>query len=160
MLRNGFELRYAKIAELARRYLQTSSRNVWTCDPLHYDEGKVFFCSFYRNNWNFLSLAQLQLNLSYISRGLLASHSKDDASMQVTNFLSGYVDNEINLNQDSSCWNTCADYNVAQHYRCSDGTFCDQQRRAGRQAACDGTVIDCSYIDSSMTICQSVSEDN
>lgn len=80
----------------------------------------------------------------------------DDESMQVTNFLNGYVDNEINLNKEGSCWNTCEDYRFAQNYGCSDGTFCDQQRRIGHSAACNGTIVDCSYIDSSMKICPSV----
>lgn len=83
---------------------------------------------------------------------------KDDESIQVTNFLTGYIDNEINLNKDGSCWNSCADYKWTKNYRCSDGTFCDQQRRIGHMASCNGTIVDCSYIESSMLICQSVSK--
>jgi hypothetical protein len=80
----------------------------------------------------------------------------EDESFQITNFLNGYIDHEINLNQDGSCWNSCEDFKWTRNYRCSDGTFCDQQRKIGNTAACDGTVVDCSYIDSGMTICPSV----
>lgn len=82
---------------------------------------------------------------------------KEDESIQITNFLTGYVDNEINLNKDGSCWNSCEDYKWAANHRCSDGTFCDQQRRMGHATTCNGTILDCSYIDASMQICPSVS---
>ncbi|KAG4078084.1 hypothetical protein HA402_002135 [Bradysia odoriphaga] len=83
------------------------------------------------------------------------TYTEDDESIQITNFLTGYIDNEINLNKDGSCWNSCADYKWTQNYGCSDGTFCDRQRRMGHVSACNGTIVDCSYIESSMLICQS-----
>lgn len=141
-MRNSFNAKYGRIAALARANIQLSNKVVWTCDPINYTEGVDDFRSY-------LTFSVLK-NKNFLS--------KDDESIQITNFLTGYVDNEINMNKDGSCWNSCPDYKWAQNHRCSDGTFCDLQRRMGHVSACDGTILDCSYIESSMTICQSVSE--
>lgn len=76
---------------------------------------------------------------------------------QITNFLRGYVDNEINLNRDGSCWNTCPDYEFARNYRCFNGTFCHENIIGEADRVCKGTIIDCSFIDQKMEVCPSVS---
>lgn len=80
---------------------------------------------------------------------------------QVTNFLRGYIDNEINLNAEGSCSGTCSDYKFARNYGCSNGTFCYEQQKVGEaDPICRGTIIDCNFIDDKMEICPSVSGRN
>lgn len=79
-------------------------------------------------------------------------------SREITNFLRGYVDNQINLNDKKSCWGTCSDYKFARNYDCYNGTFCDEQRKVGEaDPICRGTIVDCSFVEEKMEICPSVS---
>jgi hypothetical protein len=41
ILKNRFNTRYSKIAELARENIQTSSKVVWMCDLDYYIKGKI-----------------------------------------------------------------------------------------------------------------------
>lgn len=84
-------------------------------------------------------------------------HFPTATSRQITNFLRGYVDNEINLNSDGSCWGTCSDYKFARNYQCSSGTFCEYRNVGEVNPTCRGTIIDCMYIDKRMEVCPSVS---
>lgn len=43
---------------------------------------------------------------------------------QVTEFLGGVIDNEVNLNPDGTCQNTCEDYKITKNHICYDGTYC------------------------------------
>lgn len=82
----------------------------------------------------------------------------DDSSIQITNFLRGYVDNEINLNVHKSCDKSCPEYRTARQHGCYEGTFCDYQRKAGRKdTTCTGQIFDCTFVEADMTICLSVS---
>lgn len=82
-------------------------------------------------------------------------------SQEITNFLRGYVDNQINLNNDSSCLGTCSDYKFARNYDCYNGTFCDKQKKVGEaDPICRGTIFDCGFIEEKMEICPSVSTIN
>lgn len=83
----------------------------------------------------------------------------DDTSIQITNFLRGYVDNEINLNVHHSCDRSCSDYKTARQHGCYEGTFCDDNRKAGRKdTTCSGQIFDCTFVESDMQICLSVSK--
>lgn len=82
-------------------------------------------------------------------------------SQEITNFIRGYVDNQINLNSESSCWGTCSDYKFTRNYDCYNGTFCDEQRKIGEaDPICRGTIFDCSFIEEKMEVCPSVSTDS
>lgn len=78
---------------------------------------------------------------------------------EVTNFLQGYLDNEVNLNPDGTCQNTCSDYSLSENYQCYDGTYC-AQKPEGKQrdrAICKGKVVNCEFLGSDLNICSSVS---
>lgn len=82
----------------------------------------------------------------------------DDTSIQITNFLRGYIDNEINLNVHNSCDRSCSEYKTARQHGCYEGTFCDDRRKAGRKdVTCSGQIFDCTFVESDMKICLSVS---
>ncbi|KAG4078159.1 hypothetical protein HA402_002211 [Bradysia odoriphaga] len=82
---------------------------------------------------------------------------KDDESIQITNLLQGYVENEVNLNKESSCSGSCEDYKYARNRHCAPGTFCgDQSVNGSKSHICTGVVVDCMFIESDMTICPSL----
>lgn len=78
---------------------------------------------------------------------------------EVTNFLVGYLDNEVNLNEDGTCQNTCEDYRVTKNYRCYDGTYCASKPEGSErdQAVCKGDIVNCEFLGSDLNICSSVS---
>ncbi|XP_055324703.1 uncharacterized protein LOC129579086 [Sitodiplosis mosellana] len=70
----------------------------------------------------------------------------------VTNFMQGYIDNEINLNGEQRCDGTCSDFKLTKnHYDCQNGTLCAHSNFA--HARCTGDIFDCSVIDSDGTAC-------
>lgn len=77
---------------------------------------------------------------------------------EVTNFLQGYVDNEVNLNPDGTCRNTCDDYKVTENFRCYDGTYCAQKPEGPERdrVKCNGKVVDCQFVGSDLNVCPSV----
>lgn len=77
---------------------------------------------------------------------------------EVTHFLQGYIDNEVNLNPDGTCRNTCSDYKVTKNYLCYDGTYCGQVPEGPNRdrLICKGTVVDCQFIGSDLNVCSTV----
>ncbi|KAJ6646069.1 hypothetical protein Bhyg_01279, partial [Pseudolycoriella hygida] len=85
----------------------------------------------------------------------------DGHSQEITNFIRGYVDNQINFNKEESCWGSCSDYNFARHHVCHNGTFCYDNRKVGEvDPVCRGTIFDCSFIEEKMEICPSLNGRN
>lgn len=81
----------------------------------------------------------------------------EDESLQITNLLQGYVENEVNLNKDGSCAGSCEDHKFGRNRHCSEGTFCgDQIVDDAKRHICSGTIVDCIFIESNMQICPSV----
>lgn len=78
---------------------------------------------------------------------------------EVTNFLQGYIDNEVNLNADGTCQNTCEDYQATENYRCYDGTYCEQKTEGAERdrARCNGKVVDCQFVGADLNVCTTVS---
>ncbi|XP_037024802.1 uncharacterized protein LOC119066426 isoform X2 [Bradysia coprophila] len=66
----------------------------------------------------------------------LVFYTKNDTTIQITNFL--------------------RDYKTARQHGCYEGTFCHQQRNAGRKdTTCPGQIFDCTFVESDMKICLS-----
>lgn len=42
----------------------------------------------------------------------------------IWSFLSGYIDNEINLTPDGTCAKSCTDFAKTKHFNCANGTMC------------------------------------
>lgn len=76
----------------------------------------------------------------------------------ITGFLQGFVDNEINLNRENTCKNTCADYRLTRQYGCHNDTPCGLPLKNQRINKCKGILRDCEFIGSDLEICPSVRE--
>ncbi|XP_031620531.1 uncharacterized protein LOC116339051 isoform X2 [Contarinia nasturtii] len=74
---------------------------------------------------------------------------------EVTNFLQGYIDNEVNLNEESTCQNTCEDYKATKNYRCFDGTYCALKSEGAERdrATCKGKIVDCQFMGNDLNVC-------
>ncbi|KAL5276193.1 hypothetical protein ACFFRR_001797 [Megaselia abdita] len=68
---------------------------------------------------------------------------------EVTRLLQGYVENEVDMNSEGTCRETCAFYEVTKSHGCFKELFCS------RQPKCSGKLLDCQYVDSDMWICPS-----
>lgn len=75
----------------------------------------------------------------------------DSYYTSVTNFIQGYIDNEINLNKGMSCSGTCADSKLTKNYDCYNGTLCAHTNF--QKTKCSGDIFDCDVIDSDGTAC-------
>lgn len=79
-------------------------------------------------------------------------------SDEVTRFLQGYVDNEVNLNELNDCKKSCSDYKNTQNYLCFNGSYCaNDVLQEQNDLKCNGAVVNCEFIGADMTICPSVS---
>lgn len=73
---------------------------------------------------------------------------------QITRFIQGYVDNEVNLNADHSCKQTCADYKNTKSYGCEEKTMCAEYAHIDQASTrCTGTIYNCDYVDDDLTVC-------
>lgn len=66
---------------------------------------------------------------------------------QVTNFLQGYIDHEINFNDEESCAQNCADYTQTTNHQCADETMCAQNKRLNETTVCNGNIYDCTELE-------------
>lgn len=72
------------------------------------------------------------------------------------------MDNEINLNFESSCKLSCSDYTLSKHYRCAKDSYCHDLPEIWNetQAICKGAIIDCQSLDDDLRICPAVNHIN
>ncbi|XP_055324714.1 uncharacterized protein LOC129579092 [Sitodiplosis mosellana] len=81
-------------------------------------------------------------------------YSAPGVSYQITNFLQGYIDAEVNLNAEGSCALTCADYQNTKHFTCNSDTLCAGLRPENRSMiGCKGRVRGCHGLDDSISVC-------
>lgn len=83
------------------------------------------------------------------------SHVKGVTYDEVTRLLQGFIENEVNLNRENTCTQTCDFYEVANGTCTTDKEekvlFC------ARQKMCYGTILDCQFVEADMSVCLSVS---
>uniref|UniRef100_A0A182N8H5 Uncharacterized protein n=1 Tax=Anopheles dirus TaxID=7168 RepID=A0A182N8H5_9DIPT len=76
------------------------------------------------------------------------SHRENTTYVQFTRLLQGYVENEVDMNVESTCRESCAHYQYGhEQHQCYKELYCSQQPK------CAGRIYDCEYIDSDMWIC-------
>ncbi|XP_073830142.1 uncharacterized protein isoform X1 [Musca autumnalis] len=68
---------------------------------------------------------------------------------EVTRLLQGYIENEVDMNYNRECWQTCEDYTSTKNEGCFKDKFCARQER------CTGSIHSCRRFDSDMMICPS-----
>lgn len=79
--------------------------------------------------------------------------SANEGYEQVTKFLQGYIDNELNFNQEDTCAKNCEDFTKTEHVRCANETLCANNRRQD-VAVCSGRVRECKELkDDNVQIC-------
>lgn len=78
-------------------------------------------------------------------------HIKGETYDEITRLLQGYVENEVDMNPDSTCRESCGYYSIAKSHGCFKELYC------ARQPRCTGKLLNCQYVDSDMWICPSVS---
>ncbi|KAI5744277.1 hypothetical protein M8J76_000808 [Diaphorina citri] len=78
------------------------------------------------------------------------THIQGQTYTQLTMLLQGYLVNVVDLNGEASCRSECAAYSlVPRQYDCYKNEFCARQKR------CEGTILNCQFYDSDMTLCAS-----
>lgn len=68
--------------------------------------------------------------------------------------MQGYIDNEINLNSEQSCSNTCEEYRNSTHFGCHADTLCAHENFKNK--TCNGRVLNCVTLDEDLTACSLV----
>lgn len=79
-------------------------------------------------------------------------HVLGETYVEVTQLLQGYVQNEVDLNPEGTCRESCSEYTYTKSHGCYQNLYCRQQRR------CNGKIVNCQFIDSDMWVCPSVSD--
>lgn len=72
----------------------------------------------------------------------------------ITNFMQGYIDNEINLNEQHTCDGSCSVFKSTRNTGCQSDTMCAQSHFA--RTRCRGNIFDCSVIESDGVACRVV----
>lgn len=100
-----------------------------------------------------IRLLQKVINRSekYVWKCDPSKYVKGETYDEVTRLLQGYVENEVDMNSEGTCRETCAFYEVTKSHGCFKDLYC------ARQPKCSGKLLDCQYVDSDMWICPSVS---
>ncbi|KAH8269843.1 hypothetical protein KR026_009197, partial [Drosophila bipectinata] len=68
---------------------------------------------------------------------------------EVTRLLQGYVENEVDLNNEETCRETC------DYYQSTRAEGCFKEKYCARQQRCSGRIYNCQFIDSDMWVCPS-----
>lgn len=74
---------------------------------------------------------------------------------QITRFIQGYVENEVNLNAEKSCRSSCSSFKATKNFDCHSETLCAETHINLQSTKCNGTVYNCEKIDDDLTICPS-----
>lgn len=107
-------------------------------------------------NYQYTTFTQQSENLMWnLSRVVWScdNFNSNESYTQLTNFVQGYVDNEINLNADGSCMPYCSDFKATKNYGCKAGTLCAANYLDHNKTRCLGSVRDCDYFGPSFTYC-------
>ncbi|XP_058127430.1 uncharacterized protein LOC131269123 [Anopheles coustani] len=76
------------------------------------------------------------------------AHRENETYVQVTRLLQGYIENEVDMNTDKTCWESCSHYQYGhEQHQCYKELYC------AKQPKCAGRIYECEFIDSDMTIC-------
>lgn len=79
-----------------------------------------------------------------------------DSYTEITNFIQGYIDNEVNFNQEGTCKKQCSDYQQVEYHVCRNHTLCILNYLDKNKTRCDGQIRSCQYIESDMIMCPNV----
>lgn len=73
---------------------------------------------------------------------------------QITRFIQGYIDNEVNMNAEKSCKQSCSDYTNTKSFDCAEKTLCSEYAHIDEASTrCKGTIYNCDFVDDDVTVC-------
>lgn len=75
---------------------------------------------------------------------------------QLTNFIQGYIENEVNMNPAGFGCNKCRDYKSTWNFGCNKKTICAMNYYDQNKTQCNGFIRDCDYFGASFDFCPNV----
>lgn len=78
---------------------------------------------------------------------------------EITNFVQGYIDNEVNFNREDTCSKQCDDFHRVDYHVCRNNTLCILNYLDKNKTRCDGEIRNCQFIESDMRVCPNVSNE-
>lgn len=69
----------------------------------------------------------------------------------------GFISNEMNLNKNRNCRQSCSDFTNTRQFVCDAGSYCRENEFVGRELLCHGSVKNCVTMQDDMTVCVAVS---
>lgn len=87
----------------------------------------------------------MEISDQYLWRCDPNDHVEGKTYLQVTRLLQGYIENEVDLNRDGGCWETCPYYQLTESYGCFKELYCAKQPR------CSGKLLYCTFFVSCRT---------
>ena len=75
------------------------------------------------------------------------TYIENSTYLQITKLLQGHIENEMDLNRERSCVDTCQNYQFTEVFGCSDRSICNKQSK------CQGKILSCISLEDNMWIC-------
>jgi hypothetical protein len=73
---------------------------------------------------------------------------ENETYIQFTELLQGYIVNEVDMNQDKTCKDSCSAYTNSQEQGCFGNQFCSKSRRCPK-----GRIYNCGFVEADSTVC-------
>lgn len=82
------------------------------------------------------------------------SYVENSTFLQITRLLQGHIENEMDLNRERTCVDTCQNYQFTEEFGCSDRSICNMQSK------CQGKILSCTSLEDNMWICPGIKQGN
>lgn len=142
--RRFFIERYAEFRQTIDSLFNNASRDLWKCNPNPYLDSRKFYKIL-------LALIQKFQILLFQWEPFFVAFFIDNYYTSITNFMQGYIDNEVNMNEEHSCSGQCNDFKSTKNNGCRNETLCAHSNFA--KTRCGGEIFDCTTIDSDGVAC-------
>lgn len=140
LLKQQYAVRTSETIRAVKTAMTLAPRDIWKCDPANHVPGR------FQKTLNFFTRARIK-NKNF----LMFENFLEVTYTELKQLFQGYIVNEVDLNPQGTCKETCGYYDYTNVHGCFKDQFCSTQRR------CNGKVLNCRYVDSDMWICPSVS---
>nr|CAH0106944.1 unnamed protein product [Daphnia galeata] len=100
------------------------------------------------NNANETEQARIDFEKRMTEKAAAAQKIENETYIQFNELLQGYVVNEVDLNQDNTCKDSCSAYTNTQEKGCFGNQFCAHSRRCS-----SGRIYNCGFVEADSNIC-------
>lgn len=69
-----------------------------------------------------------------------STHEDGKTYIEITKLLQGYLENEVDLNNQEGCWENCNHYQITESFGCYKDLYCS------RQPKCRGKLLYCTFV--------------